>query len=71
MLPEAIASTGGRHSCHTSSKDPHMSMYLPNPDLQPTGYEAVEFLDDAPMADTPPVVPAGDEGEEPGPQPRP
>lgn len=29
-----------------------MSMYLPNPDLQATGYEAVEFLDVQPMAES-------------------
>ena len=29
-----------------------MSMYLPNPDLQPTGHEAVEFLDVRSMAES-------------------
>jgi len=29
-----------------------MSMYLPNPDVQPTGYEAVEFLDVQSMAES-------------------
>jgi hypothetical protein len=29
-----------------------MSMYLSNPDLQPTGHEAVEFLDVQSMADS-------------------
>ncbi len=29
-----------------------MSMYLPNPDVQPTGHEAVEFLDVRSMADS-------------------
>jgi|SRR5918994_4601356 hypothetical protein len=29
-----------------------MSMYLPNPDLQPTGHEAVEFLDVPSMAES-------------------
>ena len=28
-----------------------MSMYLPNPDLRPTGAEAAEFLDAPPMAE--------------------
>jgi hypothetical protein len=30
-----------------------MSMYLPNPDLRPTGSEAAEFVDIPPMAATP------------------
>lgn len=29
-----------------------MTMYLPNPDLQPTGYEVTEFIDVPPMAET-------------------
>jgi len=29
-----------------------MTMYLPNPDLQPTGSEAIEFIDVPPMAET-------------------
>jgi hypothetical protein len=29
-----------------------MTMYLPNPDLHPTGSEIAEFLDVPPMADT-------------------
>lgn len=29
-----------------------MSMYLPNPDLQPTGYEMTEFIEVPPMAET-------------------
>lgn len=28
-----------------------MSMYLPNPDIRPTGHEAVEFLDVGSMAE--------------------
>lgn len=39
-----------------------MSMYLPNPDLQPTGWEIAEFLDvpsmtEAPAASTAPFEP--------------
>jgi hypothetical protein len=30
-----------------------MTMYLPNPDLQPTGSEITEFIDVPPMAGTP------------------
>ena len=37
----------------TRRKDPLMSMYLPNPDLQPTGWEIAEFLDVTTMAETP------------------
>lgn len=29
-----------------------MSMYLPNPDLRPTGFEMTEFIDVRPMGET-------------------
>lgn len=30
-----------------------MTMYLPNPDIQPTGAEAAEFIDVPPVAERP------------------
>jgi len=30
-----------------------MTMYLPNPDIQPTGAEAAEFIDVPPLAERP------------------
>ncbi len=44
-----------------------MTMYLPNNDLQPTGSEITEFIDDPPMPETPPrpTAPSGNEKEPP------
>jgi hypothetical protein len=47
-----------------------MTMYLPNRDIRPTGYEAGEFLESPPFpapAPTTPAMPAiGDDDPEPG-----
>jgi hypothetical protein len=34
-----------------------MTMYLPNPDIQPTGAEAAEFIDVPPLAERPETTP--------------
>jgi hypothetical protein len=41
---------GDDSSRSISRKDRLMSMYLPNSDLQPTGYEPAEFIEIRPMA---------------------
>ena len=46
-----------RESCVLVEEEP-MSMYLPNSDLRPTGYEPGEFIDIPAMADDPARVDA-------------
>ena len=44
-------------------RDPSMTMYLPNPDVQPTGSEITEFVD-VPPRPTPAATPAAPSSEE-------
>ena len=45
-----------------------MTMYLPNPDQQPIGDEAAEFLDVPPLVEAPSDVPPLTESPAPGPE---
>jgi hypothetical protein len=40
-----------------------MTMYLPNPDVQPTGSEVTEFVD-VPLRPIPPATPAAPSSDE-------
>jgi hypothetical protein len=48
---DSLGSRDGRRGCSTEAISIAMTMYLPNHDILPTGYEVAEFIDGPPARD--------------------